>query len=118
MPQHQPFKLKASLEVEKNGICFLSSKRIELLNRIHSSGSILAASKEMRMSYQQAWTIVKDLNTQGSLPVVLRQRGGANGGGTVVTKYGQQLLRIYAEMHMLHQEYLATLANEKLNCGF
>jgi molybdate transport system regulatory protein len=114
---HQPFKFKAQLEISKNGICFLSSKRVELLQVIQSSGSILAASKEMRMSYQQAWTLVKDMNSLGSLPVVLQQRGGANGGGAVLTKYGLKLLQTYVEVQQKHQQYLSDLSSN-LDCCF
>ncbi|MDR1673790.1 MAG: LysR family transcriptional regulator [Bacteroidales bacterium] len=115
--EHKPFRLTAKLEVEKNGICFLSFKSIELLKLIHSTGSILAASKIMRISYQQAWTIVHDLNALGALPVVLRRRGGTTGGGTELTKYGQRLVQVYEEVQALHRAYLVEL-ELRLDCCF
>jgi len=75
-----PFSIYAKLEIEKHGECFLTPKRVELLRKIKTSGSILAASKEMKMSYQQAWSFVKQMNELSPLPLVTRQRGGSHGG--------------------------------------
>jgi molybdate transport system regulatory protein len=92
---HHSFKIANKLEIEKNGICFLNPKCIALLKLIRERGSILSASKEMRMSYQQAWTMISDINYLASLPVVVRQRGGINGGGAVITDYGLKLMERY-----------------------
>ncbi|KAA6311095.1 Transcriptional regulator ModE, partial [termite gut metagenome] len=56
---YHPYKIVSKLEIDKNGGCFLNPRRVELLLLIRERGSILAASKELRMSYQQAWTIIK-----------------------------------------------------------
>ncbi|MDR3261917.1 MAG: LysR family transcriptional regulator [Tannerella sp.] len=100
------------MEIEKNGACFLNPKRVELLKLIHERGSILAASKEMRMSYQQAWMVIKDINTTAPLPVVTRQRGGANGGGAVITGFGLQLIERYNRIQFRYQMYLRELDND------
>lgn len=113
---HQPFRIKAKLEIEKNGSCFLNEKRIELLKRINNRGSILGASKDMKMSYQQAWAIVKELNSISPLPIVLRQRGGTNGGGAVITNFGFKLIEHYDKMVRVHSNYVSELEEDILSC--
>jgi molybdate transport system regulatory protein len=95
MIMHRPFRIANRLEIEKNGNCFLNPKRVELLKLILTRGSILSASKELKMSYQQAWTIIREINSASPLPIVVRQRGGTNGGGAVITKYGLEVMRCY-----------------------
>lgn len=109
---YKPFKIANKLEIVKNGACFLDARRIELLRLVQDRGSILAASKEMRMSYQQAWYIISDLNAAAPLPVVVRQRGGANGGGASITNYGRRLLSCYSDMNRRLEEYIASLDND------
>jgi molybdate transport system regulatory protein len=103
---YRPFKIASKLEIEKNGACFLNYKRMELLKLIHTKGSILSASKEMRMSYQQAWTVIKDINATASLPVVKRQRGGANGGGAVITDFGLKMMECYDAMQLRYNQFI------------
>lgn len=115
---HQPFKIAASLGIEKNGTCFLNPKRIQLLKRIDAEGSILAASKEMKMSYQQAWAIVKEINAIASLPVVIQQRGGANGGGAVITRFGFTLIERFEEIAAVHNKFISELEENRFSCFF
>jgi molybdate transport system regulatory protein len=103
---HRPFRMATKLEIEKNGAPFLNAKRIELLKLILVKGSILSASKALRMSYQQAWTLIQDINSTAPLPVVTRQRGGANGGGAVVTSFGLQLMERYEAIQARYKQFL------------
>ncbi|MDR2139618.1 MAG: LysR family transcriptional regulator [Tannerella sp.] len=109
---YQPFKIAAELEIRKHGFCFLNPKRVRLLKHIHASGSMLAAAKTLRISYQQAWTVVRDINSTASLPVVIRQRGGAGGGGAVITAFGLKLIECFDLMQAKHNEYLNGLEDE------
>ncbi|MDR2859502.1 MAG: hypothetical protein LBV64_03815 [Mediterranea sp.] len=109
---YRPFKIINKLEIEKNGGCFLNPKRMELLQLIRMKGSILSASKEMRMSYQQAWTIIKDMNVTAPLPVVIRQRGGTNGGGASITGFGLNLMERYGTIQARYSQYLLELEDE------
>jgi len=116
---YKPFRIANRLEIVKNGACFLDEKRIELLRLVWQHGSILAASKEMRMSYQQAWYIISDINATAPLPVVVRQRGGANGGGATMTDYGLRLINRYVALSERFEECIASLDNDLQEmCGF
>jgi molybdate transport system regulatory protein len=71
------------------------------------------------MSYQQAWTVIKDINTTAPLPVVSRQRGGLNGGGAVLTSFGLKMVEQYDRIQEKYKSYLAELeADVEDICSF
>lgn len=106
---HHPFEVDTEITVKKGDQVFLNRRRIDLVKNIRYSGSILSASKAMKMSYQQAWTFIKEMNELSPLPIVIRQRGGSNGGGAVVTPYGLELIEKYMRMEQMQGEYLNSL---------
>ena len=59
---------------------------IELLELIDEYGSINKAASTMGMSYKAAWLAVEAINNMSKEPVVLRQAGGSQGGGTQFSK--------------------------------
>jgi molybdate transport system regulatory protein len=77
--------------------------KAELLERIDRTGSIAAAGREMKMSYKRAWQLVESLNSMFCEPLVQSSRGGAAGGGAVLTAAGRKVLAEYraleAEAH-------------------
>jgi molybdate transport system regulatory protein len=76
----------------------LGPGKMQLLELIHSTGSISAAGRAMDMSYRRAWLLVSAMNAMFSTPVVDSQRGGKQGGGAVVTEFGEELLARYRSM--------------------
>ncbi|WP_299363945.1 winged helix-turn-helix domain-containing protein [uncultured Paracoccus sp.] len=69
--------------------------KADLLALIAETGSISAAGREMGMSYKRAWTLVEGLNAMFGDPLVERMRGGAQGGGAVLTPLGKEVLTRY-----------------------
>ena len=69
--------------------------KIELLENIHSSGSISAAGRAMEMSYKRAWDLVDEINRICRQAAVERQTGGKNGGGAALTPFGLSLVARY-----------------------
>ena len=67
-----------------------------LLRKIQQTGSLNAASKEMSMSYQNAWTLIDNMNKTAPQPLVIKQRGGSGGGGAIISEYGQSILKEYS----------------------
>lgn len=84
----------------------LSSTRIRLLEEIAQRGSISQAAKAVPMSYKAAWDAIDTLNNLSAEPLVIRLVGGANGGGSQLTPYGQNIVAMY---RALEKEYQATL---------
>lgn len=113
-----PFTISSSLEIEKNGMLFLNARRIELLKRVKSTGSMLAASKEMSMSYQQAWNYIQQMNELSPVPLVIRKRGGTNGGGAEVTHFGEDIIKRFDKLIALHNEQTRKIGDEMLLCIF
>ena len=69
--------------------------KIQLLQEIRKNGSLNAASKIMGISYQHVWNMINEMNRTAPSPLVVKQRGGANGGGTAVSEYGERMLSEY-----------------------
>lgn len=69
--------------------------KIQLLENIAACGSISAAGRAMDMSYKRAWDLVDELNRICGHAAVDRQTGGKNGGGAILTPFGQSLVERY-----------------------
>jgi molybdate transport system regulatory protein len=93
-------------------------KRIMLLKLIKEKGSINAASKELKMSYQQAWHFIKQMNELSPIPLVVRQRGGANGGGADLTKFGEKAIFEFEKLMEQNKAYREELSGKLWLCFF
>lgn len=83
--------------------------KIELLAHIRETGSISAGGRAMDMSYRRAWLLVDEMNRLFREPVVESQRGGKQGGGAVLTPFGEALIAHYQAME---EKARAALADE------
>jgi len=70
-------------------------RRLELLNKIASLGTLSAAAKACGMSYKGAWQAIEAMNEAASEPLVIAKKGGAGGGGMLLTAAGESLLAAY-----------------------
>lgn len=82
---------------------------LELLERIDAFGSISTAANAMGMSYKVAWQAVEGMNNMSEQPVVERQAGGLNGGGTRLTTYGRRVVVAYRRLEKEREKVLAAL---------
>jgi molybdate transport system regulatory protein len=76
----------------------LGRGKIQLLSHIKDTGSISAGGRAMDMSYRRAWLLVDEMNRLFRQPVVESQRGGKQGGGAVLTPFGEALIAHYQAM--------------------
>ena len=83
--------------------------KARLLEEIARTGSISAAARAMGMSYRRAWLLVDEMNRLFREPVVESQRGGKQGGGAVVTPFGEALIAHYQAME---EKARAALSND------
>jgi molybdate transport system regulatory protein len=93
-----------------NDIKFFGPGRYELLEHIEQTGSISKAANAMGLSYKKAWAMVDAMNTYGKSPYVITQKGGSNGGGTILTETGKNVLVAYQN---LNDKLLAVINAEK-----
>jgi molybdate transport system regulatory protein len=89
-------EVECHISIKKDGICFLDPVKTELLKEIRQCGSLSGAAKKMKVSYQYAWTMITEMNMSSPEPLVIKQRGGTNGGGAEITVYGEKILQEYA----------------------
>ena len=73
----------------------LGPGKVQLLELIRDTGSISAAGRAMEMSYKRAWMLVEEMNAAFTSPLVESARGGAKGGGAVVTEAGLAVIAAY-----------------------
>lgn len=93
--------LKPVLRIDMPSKLRLGRGKIELLEHIRDTGSITAAGRRMDMSYRRAWQLVDTINRMFTAVAVEAQRGGRQGGGAVVTPFGEELIARFRRMEML-----------------
>lgn len=100
MTMNSPSKsdLKTILRIDFPDGGRIGRGKMQLLEHIRSTGSISAAGRAMDMSYRRAWLLVSAMNAMFVHPVVDSQRGGKQGGGAVVTQFGEELLNHFHAM--------------------
>lgn len=72
--------------------------KAELLRHISETGSITRSAALMKMSYNRAWMLVRDMNRQFREPLVATARGGRTGGGALLTAAGKDVIFRYTRM--------------------
>jgi len=86
------FKLTADVSLFREGELFLGGSQLRLLKQVERDGSIRTAALNLKMSYQYAWHILERINRLSPVPVVVRQKGGKDGGGCRITPFGLKLM--------------------------
>ncbi len=77
-----------------NGYAF-GKGAYQLLKLVQKYGSIKRASEEMGMSYRHAWGLIREIEKNLHLKIVITNRGGRGGGFTELTQEGLKLIHEY-----------------------
>ena len=67
----------------------------ELMEHVEATGSLSKGCKCMQMAYSKGWKILKRAEEDLGIPLVQGNRGGSNGGQTVLTPEGKEFLKRY-----------------------
>ncbi|CAN5467208.1 LysR family transcriptional regulator [soil metagenome] len=86
---------KFRLRITVGDVIAIGPGKIQLLEAIGETGSITSAAKSLDMSYRRAWLLLDELNHALRKPAVDSAKGGQNGGGSLVTDTGRQLIELY-----------------------
>jgi len=86
--------------------------RVALLARIAECGSITQAAKAMKMSYKAAWDAIDGMNNLAGEPLVERLTGGKGGGGTRLTRRGEQLVANFKIIEYEHRRFVDQLSGQ------
>lgn len=97
MPHEPRFRLRIGRDKE----LALGPGKIALLEAIHETGSISAAGRKLGMSYRRAWLLVDAMNRAFLQPVIETSTGGREGGGTLLTATGEEVIRRYRRIEAL-----------------
>lgn len=104
-------KLSLSTEIGQ----LLNNNRIRLLDAIAEHGSLSAAARSLPMSYKAAWGALDSMNNLSAQTLVIRSKGGKNGGGTKLTPYAKRLISMYKAMEIEYQHSLEQLQRAMSN---
>jgi len=81
--------------------------KADVLEAIALTGSLAETGRRLGMSYQRVWSLVGVMNRCFVEPLVLTQRGGAAGGGAVLTPSGRRVLALYRRIEKDAQRTVA-----------
>lgn len=90
-------RLKITLRVDFDAAHAIGPGKVALLEKMRDSGSLSQAARELDMSYRRAWQLLASLNQTFREPLVLTSTGGAGGGGTTLTEFGEALVAAYRQ---------------------
>ena len=76
----------------------------QLLKLVEKRGSIRKASEEMGMSYRHAWGIIREIEKNLNMKIVITRRGGESGGATQLTDEGFKLIKEYEKYDKLFRD--------------
>lgn len=93
---------------------FVDPKRIRLLKEIELCGSINQAAKNANVSYKSAWDHLEAMNKIAPKPLLERNIGGKNGGGTLLTTYGKRVLQLYDLLEKTQEKAFHILQDENV----
>lgn len=91
-------ELQPRLRFPDQGSKAFGPGKAELLRRIADTGSIRTAARELGMSYNRAWLLVRDMNGLFREPLVVATRGGDRRGGAALSPLGAEVLARYTRM--------------------
>ena len=73
--------------------------RLRMLEAVQRNGSIQAAATELKMSYRAVWGRIKATEERLGRPLLVRNIGGAAGGGSCLTPFAEALVESFKQLH-------------------
>ena len=86
------------MRIRKSDSIAIGPGKVALLEAIVEQGSISAAARSLNMSYRRAWLLIDELNKALTSPATTSEHGGKQGGGSVLTPVGADIIRLYREI--------------------
>ena len=86
-------EIRSKVWLEKKGELVFGTGKALILKTIAEEGSINKAAKKMNMSYRHAWSYIRAAEERIGSPLVIKKKGGKDGGGAILTDYAKVLLK-------------------------
>ncbi|RJX25742.1 MAG: LysR family transcriptional regulator [Dethiobacter sp.] len=106
------FTPNSKIWIEKDGRKVFGDGPCDILKRIKRTGSLRMAAAEINMSYSQAWQLIKSLEKKLGFPLLIKKAGGESGGGSILTKEGEELTGRFEQFREEAGETLQQLFNK------
>lgn len=90
-----PLEERTRFRIQVKHAVAIGPGKADVLQGIAETGSIAEAGRRLGMSYQRVWSLVEAMNRDFLEPLVIKQRGGAAGGGASLTPEGARVLDLY-----------------------
>ncbi len=104
-------KYKIWLETEdKNGV--LGDGKWYLLKAIDETGCLNDALKKLGLSYRKTWDNLAKIEKSLGFKILEKQRGGASGGQTTLTKEGKAIVKAFDKFHEKYDEIISNGLSE------
>lgn len=94
-PARVAARLDVKLRVGRGPGYTFGPGKADLLRIVAATGSLVAAARQMGMSYAHGWKLVREMNSDFRAPLVDLRRGGGTGGGAVLTTTGEGVLAAF-----------------------
>jgi len=99
--------IRGNFTIETEDGFKINPRIIDLLKEVEKTGSLNAATKNLGMSYSNAWNIIFKINCQLNAPIVVTKRGGNGGGIAELTESGIRLLRYIEKLEEDFEQFLS-----------
>lgn len=84
---------------DKNEKGILGDGKWQILKLIENKGSMKAACDELGYTYRRTWGDLKKIEQLFGFPLLEKQRGGVDGGRTLLTSEGKKLVKAFDHFH-------------------
>lgn len=75
---------------------FWEPELVNLLREIETSESVRDACIKTGISYSKGWHLIQSAESELGYPIVIRHAGGREGGNTILTEDGREMMRKYS----------------------
>jgi len=108
-------QIKAKIWIEQEGAKIFGDGPWDLLTRVERTGSLRQAAAEIKMSYSQAWRLLRTIEKKLGYTLLEKQTGGAGGGYSKLTSRAKALTIAYSQFRREAEQALNKLQQAYLN---
>jgi len=105
-------KLHAKIWMTHDGKGVFGKGRADLLDAVEMTGSLSGAARHLGMSYRHAWSLIKATEERLRVPLLVRSKGGARGGGAQLTDTARAMLATFRDIELGLSEFTQTHAGQ------
>ena len=90
----------------KDGKGIMGDGKWQILKAIEKHGSLKAATETLGITYRRTWGDLKKIENDLGVQLLEKSRGGKDGGATVLTPEGQNLVNAFDKFHNKVDEFI------------